>query len=309
MSRPPKKDLQPFAEWLHLQNVSRQSIKTYCSITRRILKELPSFSQEAVDLYFAVLAKEDPGRYGNDRSAWSRFVDWAATEGTELPMPQKKRSQVFEDGLPPLPAQVRAAVAQLRSACSPPVPFKAIAQMRWGAVLPYGPHDPKVQVCDPGMAGARFLFPKEVIETLREYAIPSASFPLAKDAPEQWVPLVPLMPGGLAAYPEKALAREVVAEKKGDTRWDLSDFESYLRKVQDVDEKDLDRFCREVKAVLQFLSEQGEQSIDAALPKRDLRLNMWETYVEYCRTRGKDAPPLPKASAAEPRLAVDEDEE
>ena len=175
--------LADFKKWVqHDRMISSSSSRTYGSCASAILTKLgEDITEDAV--LCVLLDYEDSGSFSTYTTAWKAFAEWAAIQGTQLPVPDL--SEVSRRKVPPLPIE---ALELLLFLSSLDVPLSQAARLRWGHISPKS-DSLGYDVALPNKPGDLYKVPDRIMRgwtaswpSSREITGKSSSSPLVKTA-------------------------------------------------------------------------------------------------------------------------------
>ena len=202
-------DLKEFGEWLQSERYyAKNTTHTMVSNVRRILREVPDLSVEALEDFF----KYDLRRSSPAKSAWRRFGEWAKTKGVEVPMPAYA-ARAAEPSMPRhrLPGNVCNTLSSLKR--DHRVPLEIFLRLRWKHVQPGRNHiegKETADIADPTEAGTFWAVPALLLDSLREWGNPEDPLSL----------LLPAVPGSMELLTPKQAEWAIKEAKKNDDMGD-----------------------------------------------------------------------------------------
>ena len=212
MPRTPMKDLEGFN--LYLQDVlgpTSASIYTYCSMVRRVIRAVPTLTEEKLTEYF--YTELSATARSNIRAAWNQYVRYMKdVKSTVVPSPgyvraaRKNWEKTFQPG-GPLPADVMEAIWKLVNVRRWPV--SVITRGTWNMIVER-PESPRLGNRALVFAVGKMNYwpcSEDDLAPLRRWALPNGG-------PGVGVPILPREPEATAGYPAttltEALARVIV---------------------------------------------------------------------------------------------------
>lgn len=188
--------INDFIAWLVKNGRSPGTAKVYASSVRIILKETDDrcLEQSFLDNFFARLAAESPNLHPARLTSYNAWVDFCEDFLSRvIPRPTTKKGT---EKAQPLPDAVCDAIRTLRQ-CA--ISFRHLSLMTWEDVeFLSGARGDFYHVRDPTKKGVSFKANADAIDTIMAWSDPQNEF----------LPLIPLLPGSDQHYPVKALQRE-----------------------------------------------------------------------------------------------------